>query len=157
MRYFLDAEFINERECFELVSLGVVSEDGRELYGVNTEARTEYASAFMRAHVLPSLLDTYHAERVVMGSPVQLAIALSWFINPYQRNQFWGYHGAYAWVLMTRLFRGHPTGWPRSCFELKQRWVELGYPALPAKPEGLHHALVNARWNACCYDILEKR
>ncbi len=37
MRYFYDCEFIEDGRTIELVSIGVVDENGREFYAVSTE------------------------------------------------------------------------------------------------------------------------
>ena len=37
MRYFYDTEFIEDGSTIELVSIGIVAEDGREFYAVSTE------------------------------------------------------------------------------------------------------------------------
>ncbi len=37
MKFFLDTEFIEDGRTIDLVSIGVVAEDGREFYAVSTE------------------------------------------------------------------------------------------------------------------------
>ena len=37
MRYFYDTEFIEDGNTIELVSIGIVAEDGREYYAVSTD------------------------------------------------------------------------------------------------------------------------
>ena len=37
MRYFYDTEFIENGRTIELISIGVVAEDGREFYAISTE------------------------------------------------------------------------------------------------------------------------
>ena len=37
MRYFYDCEFIEDGTTIELVSVGIVAEDGREFYAVSTD------------------------------------------------------------------------------------------------------------------------
>ena len=52
MRYFYDCEFIEDGRTIELVSIGVVAEDGREFYAVSTEFDPERAGSWVRRHVL---------------------------------------------------------------------------------------------------------
>jgi hypothetical protein len=52
MRYFLDTEFIEDGETIDLISIGLVAEDGRELYLVNQECRFERASKWVEKNVL---------------------------------------------------------------------------------------------------------
>lgn len=54
MRVFLDTEFTNFN-LPELISLGLVTEDGREFYAERTDFSREACSAFVHAHVLPLL------------------------------------------------------------------------------------------------------
>ena len=55
MRFFYDCEFIEDGTTIDLVSIGVVGEDGREFYAVSTEFDGSRAGAWVRAHVLPKL------------------------------------------------------------------------------------------------------
>ena len=55
MRYFYDTEFIEDGTTIELVSIGVVAEDGREYYAVSTEFDPARAGDWVRANVLPKL------------------------------------------------------------------------------------------------------
>ena len=41
MRYFLDTEFIEDGKTIDLLSIGIVAEDGRELYLQNVECNLE--------------------------------------------------------------------------------------------------------------------
>ena len=38
MRYFYDTEFLEDGRTIDLISIGIVAEDGRELYLVNANA-----------------------------------------------------------------------------------------------------------------------
>ncbi|HEU4360304.1 MAG TPA: hypothetical protein VFR27_02205, partial [Mycobacterium sp.] len=53
MRYFYDTEFIDDGYTIELISIGVVAEDGREYYAVSTEFDAGRAGPWVRTHVLP--------------------------------------------------------------------------------------------------------
>ena len=55
MRYFYDTEFIDDGRTIDLISIGVVAEDGREYYAVSTEFDPERAGSWVRANVLPKL------------------------------------------------------------------------------------------------------
>jgi hypothetical protein len=43
VRYFYDTEFIDDGYNIELISIGVVAEDGREYYAISTEFNPERA------------------------------------------------------------------------------------------------------------------
>ena len=55
MRYFYDTEFIDDGRTIELISIGVVAEDGREYYAVSTEFDPDRAGSWVRKNVLPKL------------------------------------------------------------------------------------------------------
>ncbi len=55
MRFFYDTEFIEDGRTIELVSIGVVAEDGSEYYAVSTEFDPDRAGDWVRANVLPHL------------------------------------------------------------------------------------------------------
>lgn len=55
MRYFYDTEFIDNGRIIDLISIGVVAEDGREFYAVSTEFDPESAGRWVRHNVLPKL------------------------------------------------------------------------------------------------------
>lgn len=64
MKYFFDTEFIEDGKTIDLISIGIVAEDGREFYACNTEARLDLANDWVRGNVLPSL-PTYGADEWV--------------------------------------------------------------------------------------------
>ena len=55
MRYFYDTEFIEDGRTIELVSIGIVAEDGREYYAVSTAFDPSKANAWVRENVLDKL------------------------------------------------------------------------------------------------------
>jgi hypothetical protein len=54
-RFFLDTEFIEDGQTIELISIGVVSDDGHELYLCNSDCDLSRSGDWVRAHVLPHL------------------------------------------------------------------------------------------------------
>lgn len=54
MRLFLDTEFTDFIDC-DLISIGLVSDDGREFYGERTDYDSAACSHFVKAAVLPQL------------------------------------------------------------------------------------------------------
>lgn len=55
MRYFYDSEFIEDGRTIDLISLGVVAEDGREFYAVSNEWDAGKANEWVRQNVLAHL------------------------------------------------------------------------------------------------------
>lgn len=52
MKYFLDCEFIEDGKTIDLISIGLVSEDGQEFYAVNRECDFRQASDWVVDNVL---------------------------------------------------------------------------------------------------------
>jgi hypothetical protein len=55
VRFFYDCEFIEDGRTIDLVSIGVVREDGLEYYAVSTEFDPSRANPWVRRHVLEQL------------------------------------------------------------------------------------------------------
>jgi hypothetical protein len=176
-KYFIDTEFIEDGRTIDLVSIGIVCDDGREFYGQNMYCDFSKASDWVKEHVLPSLssfdMETLkpiinweqHGGVGEWYSPGSLAAHLSarmagtGFIQmPDPDVEFWGYYSDYDWVVICQLFGTMmqlPDGWPKFCMDLKQWCVQLGDPRLPEQGKGEHNALSDARWNKQAYDFLK--
>ena len=73
MKYFLDTEFNEEVDPIEMISIGVVAEDGREFYAINSEYRTnstrwETCHEWVRKNVKPHLVLSGYESRTLFGS-----------------------------------------------------------------------------------------
>ena len=150
-KYFLDTEFIESGSArpLELLSIGIVAEDGREFYAVNDEADLLHANDWVKQNVLPHL-----------GLPRlkrhQIASSIIGFVA-HEKPEFWGYYADYDWVVFAQLFGAMidlPKGWPMYCRDLKQLCDAVGNPALPKQTSTEHNALHDARWNRVAFDFL---
>lgn len=52
MKFFLDTEFIEDGSTIDLISIGIVREDGREFYAINDDCDWDKASDWVRENVL---------------------------------------------------------------------------------------------------------
>ena len=116
-RYFYDCEFIEDGRTIELISIGVIAEDGREFYAVSTEFDPDRANAWVRRHVLascrrpptrpggtaPAIRDELYAFLAAPGLPIEL----------------WAWYAAYDHVVLAQLWgtmpdlpRGRPAADP---------------------------------------------
>jgi hypothetical protein len=169
LRYFLDTEFMEDGRTIDLISIGVVCEDGREFYAESTEARWSDANEWVQENVLPHLwarqADKVEANRWSRDggtggykSRPHIAHDLArWVAQGEGRPEFWAYYADYDWVAVCQLFgtmMDLPEGWPMLCLDLKQEALRLGDPQLPEQSSTEHHALADARWNAEVYDFL---
>lgn len=165
MRIFYDCEFIEDGRTIDLISIGMVAENGNACYYQNAECRFKRASVWVKANVFPHL--TYFDQKRLQpdnGYDAPPAAHSVWFTRnamaqqlirfvhaeEYGKPELWGYYSAYDHVALCQLFgtmMDLPTGWPMYTHDLKQWCDELGNPRLPEQGKGEHNALADARWN----------
>lgn len=157
MRYFLDTEFIERGRQYpiELVSIGIVSEDERELYCISSEFNPDHANQWVRDNVLMKL----GHYRCPPSTIEEIASAVQQFCDPelYGKPEFWGYYADYDWVVFCQMFGSMidlPKGWPMYCNDIKQLSKQVGDPQLPQQGKSEHHALADARWNRMAFHYL---
>ncbi len=148
MRYFYDTEFIEDGTTIELVSIGIVAEDGREYYAVSTDFDGSRANQWVRRHVLDKLpnprSEAWKSRATIREDVLRFVTAAD------SEPELWAWVAAYDHVVLAQLWgdmSALPRVIPRFTRELKQYWEMAGRPKLPAVPEGNHDALVDARHN----------
>ncbi|BBY53296.1 polyadenylate-specific 3'-exoribonuclease AS [Mycobacterium koreense] len=147
MRYFYDTEFIDDGHTIELISIGVIAEDGREYYAVSTEFDPQRAGRWVRTHVLPKLPSP---AATVWRSRRQIRTDLEAFfgVDGDEPIELWAWIGAYDHVVLCQLWGAMPAlpaSMPRFTHELRQLWEDRGKPTLPPRSPDAHDALVDAR------------
>jgi hypothetical protein len=162
MRYYLDTEFHETGTTIELISIGIVAEDGRQLYCESSEYDWSQASDWLKENVKPHLWSQAKDKREFnawirdgnIGGLMprnHIAIDVKRFCDPdiYGKPEFWGYYADYDWVVFCWLFGSMialPKGFPMFCNDLKQDADRLGI-RFPKMDAGEHHALSDAIWN----------
>lgn len=165
MLYWYDTEFIEDGKTIDLISIGIVSEDGREFYAQNMECLFSQANQWVKENVLVHLKDfdpktgaaIFEHNTNPWMMRFQIASALRNFIGD-DKPQWWGYYSAYDHVALCQLFgtmMDLPEGWQMYTRDLKQWCDQLGNPKLPEQGKGEHHALADAKWNRQAYYFLE--
>jgi hypothetical protein len=159
MKYFIDTEFIEgfhkptfgkRRHFIDLISIGIVCEDGREYYAISNEFNPKNADKWVIDNVISKLPQK---EVSFYDSPRMRQESLLWKSNeriskdvvdfiyeceyPMAETQsqkafarvgeispqFYGYYSDYDWVLFCSLFGRMidlPKGFPMYCIDLKQ-------------------------------------
>lgn len=148
MQFFFDTEFIEDGTTIELVSIGIVAEDGREYYAEIEEANLSRGDSWFQANVVPTLSGK-------TTPAAQVATEIVEFVGA--QPQFWAYYADYDWVALCQLYGRMidlPEGWPMFCLDLKQTLHMFGDPLVPIQNEEEHNALADARWNKQVYDWL---
>ena len=145
-RYFLDCEFVEARgRVLEPVSVGVVAEDGRELYGCCADTDLTAVTPFVTRHVLPQLpppsSDAWRDRATLRDD-------LLAFLTADGRPEIWAWVAPYDHVVVAQLFgdmTALPRELPRWTRDARQLWWHLGSPRLPKQRAGQHDALADAR------------
>lgn len=151
MQYWFDTEFDEQGKNIELISIGIVAEDGREYYAINADYDNTHASTWLRQHVLNQLSTENQKPLHTIRKEV-----LTFFSPP--PTEIWAYFGEYDWIVLRQLI-GHmldwPQGWPLSHMNIEQlRLSKAPNLQLPIQEEGLHHALHDARWTQAAWKHL---
>lgn len=175
MKIFYDTEFIDDGKTIDLVSIGMVREDGTELYAVSSEfdvfklqanpwlvdnvwssLPTYKHPGTLRCHCGPGHLD--------LGDPAvrpreQIARMVAKFILDTPDPQLWAYYSAYDHVALAQLWGpmiNLPDGIPMQSDDLvtAAKLAGLSVDSLPKQADGHHNALADARHNRVMADYI---
>lgn len=167
MKYFYDTEFHEDGTTIDLISIGIVDEDGREYYAVSSEFDYERAleHPWLPDNVLVHLpfsldlmgVDTRHPD---VKSRAQIRHEVEEFLHS-AKPELWAYYSAYDHVAYAQLF-GTMVGIPK---HLPKRTKDLAclidtheaWGFIPGNTGTVHNALDDARWVKLCYDFLMNR
>ncbi len=174
MRYFLDTEFIERPGSIQLMSIGIVAQDGRTFYAENTSFDEREADDWVWENVIEKLrwwgfsenprffhkvnteFGTVPEQWEVFGCISLIRDELLVFFRGDTEIEFWGYYADYDWVIFCWIFGKMidlPKEFPMYCKDLKQLLDESGKDKI-ADPEGEHNALVDAFWNRDLFNHL---
>lgn len=145
----------DDGERFELISIAVVCEDSREYYAAVEGYDSSAVAPWIAEHVLPKLPPQgdplWKARDLIRDELAAFVIG--------DDIEFWTMCAWPDWSLVVRLFGRFeevPNSWPMACWDLWQLEAELGITRterLP-EPEGVHNALIDARYHQRIYDWL---
>lgn len=158
MKYFFDTEFIEDGKTIDLISIGIVADDGREYYAINCECDWSKASDWVRKNVLDTLNADPQPQYTVKRKDIAREVLAFCDSKEYGRPEFWGYYADYDWVVFCQLWgtmMNLPKEFPKYCRDIKQLCDSLGNPKLPEQGKGEHHALADARWNRSAWEYLQ--
>lgn len=177
MKIFYDTEFIEDGKTIGLISIGMVREDGRELYRVNRDMPVKQIAKhdWLRANVVPSL-PRIHGDRRHYVSARRNPLAIDWehpdvrplqsiadaverFIIATPDVELWAWYGSYDHVALAWLFGPMsqlPAGIPMWTNDLRQEAARLGLTDadMPEQAAGHHNALADARHNRVMAEFL---
>jgi hypothetical protein len=146
-RYFVDTEFTSFENC-QLISIGIVGEDGREFYAERTDFDQSACSDFVKSSVLRKLGQFPGRAMPFAQLRIELREWLEAIPTKPKPVLSYDYHGDYDLVELAiggRL----PAGWSHENVSGKLDAERLA--AFVAEHAGEHHALFDARANALAF------
>lgn len=169
MKVFYDTEFVEDGRTIDLISIGLVAEDGREYYAVQKQTRKQWRRlhkhAWLRENVLPGLPTLYGDARLYYAGRSN-PLAIDFYAREFKPRErirtevaefiqdsgpdveLWADYGAYDHVVLCQLFgtmMDLPSGVPMWTHDFQQAWEAVGRPELPPQTVGLHNALADAQ------------
>jgi hypothetical protein len=169
MRYWYDTEFIEDGCAIDLISIGIVAEDGRELYMQSFEFDPAKANGWIRENVLSHLKichvsgkwnfdqSLYSWQRCEKPdcpwrtlSQIKLEILAFMDIEDYGKPELWGWCAAYDFVAFCQIFgtmMDLPEGYPHYIKDIQYvlDGRHIRDEELPQADGTPHNALADAR------------
>lgn len=166
MKYFYDTEFYEDGKTIELISIGIVAEDGRELYYVEVDAMESCKkSVWLMQNVAPHLpLDPEDRRFLDWGSPhvmekTSIATRVKEFLLAKDTPELWAWYSAYDHVVLAQLFGRMidlPDGIPMYTNDIRSLVHWYGIKKYPSQMGVAHNALADARHNKVVFDYIMK-
>lgn len=168
MKFWYDFEFIENGVTIDPISIGMVAEDGRELYLVNGDAAWGriLEHSWLMENVIPYLEEqvTVYPDHMFpnwshpsVRDKSELANEVREFLQFFSETptELWAWYGAYDHVALAQLWGtmiNIPNGIPMWTNDVRQWAHQLGNPVMPAQDAKEHHALADARHTKQMYD-----
>lgn len=163
--YTYDCEFIEDGRTIELISIGIVSETGREYYAVNADMPVKRIRKhkWLMDNVVPSLPKAHDDRQLTMpkhwlfdkASPLvkkrsRIATEVRAFLLAEDTPELWADWGAYDHIVLAQLWgsmTGRPEGIPMFTHDIEQAIESVPGFVKPEQVKGQHNALEDARHN----------
>lgn len=172
--YCYDLEFLEDGRTIELISIGIVSETGREYYAVNLDLPVKRIRKhqWLMENVVPSLpkpagdwnnhmprrwLFDYNNHAVKHRD--RIAEEVRAFLLAEGKPELWADYGAYDHVALCQLWGpmiNLPAGLPMFTHDIEQAIEAVPGFVKPEQAEGQHNALEDARYNMRVLDALRE-
>lgn len=120
-RIFLDTEFTGLHQKTTLISIGLISECGRQFYAELTDYDKTQIDEWLQENVINNLyLDGYNNEAIlndwkVQGDTDDVKTGLEVWLAQFGEVEIWSDCLAYDWVLFNQLF-GHAFSIPKNVY-----------------------------------------
>lgn len=174
-KIFLDSEFTSLRQDTTLISIGLISENGKSFYAEFNDYNQDLIDSdpWLIENVINNLLyNTEYfksvADKVIYGNTIQVRIALKEWLRQFDQIEIWSDCLAYDWVLFNDLFGRYYGSLPKNvsyipfdiCTLMKIKGIDpdinreefINNSVIGKK----HNSLYDARVIKACYEKLIK-
>lgn len=169
MKIFYDCEFLEDGHTINLISIGMVREDGKEYYAINGNMpwtriiNHEWLSENVVPH-LPTLqgiafLDHNHADvkpqHIIKNEVAQFILEASF--DSFSKLELWSWYAAYDHVALCQLWGRMidlPEFVPMYTNDIKQEFARCGNPTAPSQEGNEHNALADAHYHKKLYEFI---
>lgn len=170
-KIFYDTEFLEDGNTVELISIGMVADNGDMLYLVNAGMPLGriYQHRWLMANVVPHLplrevhfgltWDDRHPDYTRVRPLPWIRDAVRQFVLGAGSPELWAYYGAYDHVALCQLFGPMvdlPGGFPMWTNDLQQLVARTGI-ALPRHGGDEHNAWDDAKWAYDAFKYVSER
>ncbi len=122
MRVFIDTEFIEDSKTIDLISIGMVNENGKEYYAINSDCKFDRANDWVKENVFPPIglkiqnefkkmtkikfpkektLLNFYRNKAVIAKEIELFLKGN---NSSQDLEIWCDYGHYDYVVICQLY-----------------------------------------------------
>ena len=143
-KIFFDTEFYEDGKTIDLISIGMVREDG-EIYYAEAEYNPPPTTEWLQKNVVPHLTGITKGQSLIQQE-------IEAFCGP--TPEFWADYAAYDWVVLCQIFgtmMDLPETWPYFCRDIQQL---RNSRELPKQTTTTHHALNDALYCKGLYEYL---
>lgn len=147
MKYFYDTEFYDDGATVDLISIGIVAEDGRMHYSVNAEAPFEWINdtqPWLRENVIKQLPDEQFWKPKTQIRDEVYAFLTASGTPP----DLWAWFASYDHLCLSQLWGRMidvPAPIPQFTNDVRALSAWTGITRLPTQEQGAHDALQDAR------------
>lgn len=180
MKVFFDTEFTGLHQNTTLISIGLVSEDGKEFYAEFTDYNESQVDEWIEKNVIQNLIihperniysSLLDGQRIVKGTREYISSRLREWLEQYESVEMWSDCLSYDWVLFNQLF-GHAFNIPKNVYYIpfdictlmkikgvdpdinREEFARSGSYWFTEDQIQKHNALWDAKMIKACYDKL---
>lgn len=180
MKIFFDTEFTGLHQKTTLISIGLISEDGKTFYWEFTDYDKSQIDSWLQENVINNLEfnsfsnswiiinDGIHSFRIKAISNSVKEQLINWF-SQFEKVEMWSDCLSYDWVLFNTLIADYSQGYPQLpkdinyipfdiCTLFKMKWIDpdISREEFSGMDWKKHNALYDAEVIRECYNKLTK-